>query len=81
MVAGKFVPVRFLSIMSHFIIVVTMFWALDSNLKSCLPLEYTTADYDTKHTQLTVGLSVTVALFAVELLSFLTGMLLLQWNL
>jgi len=71
--AGKILPARFLSITAHIIINITIFWSKRANVLSCLPLKYTSSEFNTKDTQLTIGLSISLALLAIELLSFLAG--------
>lgn len=70
---GKFIPVRFLALIAHFVILVILLWSLDSSLKTCLPVGYTQDEYDQANTELTVGLSVAIALFGFEMISFLMG--------
>jgi len=70
---GSFIPIRFLSLTAHFVILVTLLWSLESNLKACLPLQYTQDEYNVQNTNLTVGLSVAIAFYAFEMLSFLFG--------
>uniref|UniRef100_A0A3B3D8S6 Transmembrane protein 107 n=1 Tax=Oryzias melastigma TaxID=30732 RepID=A0A3B3D8S6_ORYME len=67
------VPARFLTIIAHLVIVITIFWSRDNNVKACLPLEFTQEQYDTEDRKLVVALSVTLGLFAVELAGFFSG--------
>ncbi|CAM9266596.1 unnamed protein product [Lampetra planeri] len=67
------VPARFLTMVSHFVVVVTIFWSKESSVLGSLSPEATTAEVTSKETELTVALSLTIALFAVELSGFLSG--------
>ncbi|XP_065066676.1 transmembrane protein 107-like [Rhopilema esculentum] len=71
--AGIILPARFLCIMAHIIITITIFWSKNANVVACLPLRYTTTEYDTKDTELTVGLSISLGLLVIELISFFAG--------
>ncbi|KAJ8387892.1 hypothetical protein AAFF_G00149270 [Aldrovandia affinis] len=64
---------RFLTLTAHLVIVITIFWSRESNVLACLPLEFTQEEFNTQDTQLVVGLSVTLGLFAVELAGFFSG--------
>ncbi|XP_069339445.1 transmembrane protein 107 isoform X1 [Eulemur rufifrons] len=67
------VPSRFLTLLAHLVVVITLFWSRDSNILACLPLRFTPEEYEKQDTQLVVALSVTLGLFAVELAGFLSG--------
>ncbi|XP_053378588.1 transmembrane protein 107-like [Mercenaria mercenaria] len=45
------VPARFLTIVSHLVLVLVIFWSRRPNIESCLPSTYTQADYDKKDLQ------------------------------
>uniref|UniRef100_F6QLU0 Transmembrane protein 107 n=1 Tax=Bos taurus TaxID=9913 RepID=F6QLU0_BOVIN len=47
--------------------------AQDSNIQACLPLKFTPEEYEKQDIQLVAALSVTLALFAVELAGFFLG--------
>ncbi|XP_032836711.1 transmembrane protein 107-like isoform X2 [Petromyzon marinus] len=74
------VPARFLTMVSHLVVVVTIFWSKEVSVLGSLPLEATKAEVTSKETELTVALSVTIALFAVELLGFLSGVTTLNYT-
>ncbi|KAG9338963.1 hypothetical protein JZ751_024354 [Albula glossodonta] len=61
------VPARFLTLTAHLVIVITIFWSRESNVRACLPLDFTQEEFNAQDTQLVVALSVTLGLFAVEL--------------
>ncbi|KAG7267341.1 hypothetical protein CRUP_031728 [Coryphaenoides rupestris] len=70
---SSLVPARFLTITAHLVIVITIFWSRDNNVKASLPLVFTQEQYDKEDTNLVVGLSVTLGLFAIELAGFFSG--------
>nr|XP_002130259.1 transmembrane protein 107-like isoform X1 [Ciona intestinalis] len=72
-VAQSLVPARFLVLIAHLVIVITMFWSLDINLPACLPASFTTAQYNEKQTLLIVLLSITLGMFLIELGGFVSG--------
>ncbi|KAK0145396.1 Transmembrane protein 107 [Merluccius polli] len=72
-VVSSLVPARFLTITAHLVIVITIFWSRDNNVKAGLPLDFTQEQYDKEDTDLVVGLSVTLGLFAVELAGFFSA--------
>ncbi|XP_006151813.1 transmembrane protein 107 isoform X1 [Tupaia chinensis] len=67
------VPSRFLTLLAHLVVVITLFWSRDSNVQACLPLKFTPEEYERQDIQLVAALSVTLGLFAVELAGFLSG--------
>uniref|UniRef100_A0A2K5V603 Transmembrane protein 107 n=1 Tax=Macaca fascicularis TaxID=9541 RepID=A0A2K5V603_MACFA len=73
------VPSRFLTLLAHLVVVITLFWSRDSNILACLPLRFTPEEYDKQDIhplplcRLVAALSVTLGLFAVELAGFLSG--------
>uniref|UniRef100_A0A3Q3VTF0 Transmembrane protein 107 n=1 Tax=Mola mola TaxID=94237 RepID=A0A3Q3VTF0_MOLML len=70
---SSLVPARFLTIIAHFVIVVTIFWSRENNVKACLPLDFTQAQYDTEDRKLVVALAVTLGMFVIELAGFFSG--------
>ncbi|XP_037085785.1 transmembrane protein 107-like [Pollicipes pollicipes] len=67
------VPARFLSIMSHLTLCLTLLMAREDNVEACLPFEYSPDEFGAKDTQLVVGLSLAIALMLFELLGFFLG--------
>ncbi|XP_055223410.1 transmembrane protein 107 isoform X3 [Gorilla gorilla gorilla] len=73
------VPSRFLTLLAHLVVVITLFWSRDSNIQACLPLTFTPEEYDKQDIhplplcRLVAALSATLGLFAVELAGFLSG--------
>nr|XP_061789227.1 transmembrane protein 107-like isoform X2 [Nerophis lumbriciformis] len=70
---NSLVPARFLTIIAHLVIVITIFWTREYNVEACLPLEFTQEQYNREDLKLVVGLSVTLVLFAIELAGFFSG--------
>ena len=65
--ASGLVPTRFLSLISHFVLTVTVLMSREENVMACLPLEYSDIEYDRKDTELASGLGVTIGLLAIEM--------------
>ncbi|XP_067412565.1 transmembrane protein 107 isoform X1 [Emydura macquarii macquarii] len=40
------VPARFLTLTAHLVIVITIFWSRDNNVRASLPLQYTQQEYE-----------------------------------
>ncbi|XP_042606504.1 transmembrane protein 107 like isoform X1 [Cyprinus carpio] len=76
-VVSSLVPARFLTLIAHLVIVIIIFWSRrlpqENSVRACLPLDYTNQEYSLEDTRLVVALSVTLGLFAVELVGFLCG--------
>ncbi|GAA6220647.1 transmembrane protein 107 isoform X2 [Lates japonicus] len=70
---NSLVPARFLTIIAHLVIVITIFWSRENNVKACLPLDFTQEQYDNEDKKLVVALAVTLGLFAIELAGFFSG--------
>ncbi|XP_024917637.1 transmembrane protein 107 isoform X3 [Cynoglossus semilaevis] len=70
---SSLVPARFLTIIAHLVIVITIFWSRENNVKASLPLEFTQEQYDSEDQKLVVALAVTLGLFAIELSGFFSG--------
>ncbi|XP_053096522.1 transmembrane protein 107 like isoform X2 [Pangasianodon hypophthalmus] len=43
---SSLVPARFLTLIAHLVIVITIFWSRENNVKACLPLTYTVEEYN-----------------------------------
>ncbi|XP_030043302.1 transmembrane protein 107 isoform X3 [Microcaecilia unicolor] len=72
-VVNSLVPSRFLTLVAHLVIVITIFWSRENNVLACLPPTYTKEEYSSRDTEMIVALSVTLGLFAIELAGFLSG--------
>ncbi|XP_054882848.1 transmembrane protein 107-like isoform X3 [Poeciliopsis prolifica] len=70
---SSLVPARFLTLIAHLVIVITIFWSRENNVKACLPLDFTQEQYDSEDKKLLVGLGITLGLFAIELTGFFSG--------
>ncbi|XP_040856685.1 transmembrane protein 107 isoform X5 [Ochotona curzoniae] len=40
------VPSRFLTLLAHLVVVITLFWSRDSNVQACLPIRFTREEYE-----------------------------------
>ncbi|XP_033642346.1 transmembrane protein 107-like isoform X2 [Asterias rubens] len=67
------IPARFLCLIAHLVVAVTILWARDANVKASLPLVYTQEDYYNIDTGLIVGLILTLVFLALELVGFVSG--------
>uniref|UniRef100_A0A1I8IAG0 Transmembrane protein 107 n=2 Tax=Macrostomum lignano TaxID=282301 RepID=A0A1I8IAG0_9PLAT len=67
------IPARFLVLISHIVITVTIFISRDLHIKASLSTTYTTAEYNAEDLKFIIVLAVSCFLFAFELLSFLFG--------
>uniref|UniRef100_A0A8C1H6T1 Transmembrane protein 107 n=1 Tax=Cyprinus carpio carpio TaxID=630221 RepID=A0A8C1H6T1_CYPCA len=72
-VVNSLVPARFLTLIAHLVIVIIIFWSRVRPSPVVEPLDYTNEEYRSEDTRLVVALSVTLGLFAVELVGFLCG--------
>ncbi|XP_076010868.1 transmembrane protein 107-like isoform X1 [Genypterus blacodes] len=70
---SSLVPARFLTITAHLVIVITIFWSRENNVKACLPLDFTQEQYNEEDKKLVVALAVTLGLFAIEFAGFFSG--------
>ncbi|XP_041843583.1 transmembrane protein 107 like isoform X2 [Melanotaenia boesemani] len=70
---NSLVPARFLTILAHLVIVITIFWSRENNVKASLPLDFTKEQFDAEDRQLVVALAVTLGLFGIELAGFFSG--------
>ncbi|XP_023344131.1 transmembrane protein 107 isoform X2 [Eurytemora carolleeae] len=62
------VPARFLCLISHLILSITLLMSKQENIKACLPLEYTEDMMYRKETELTAGLGVAIGLMGIEMI-------------
>ena len=71
--ASGLVPTRFLTLIAHLLLTITILISREENVKACLPFEYTENQYERKDVELSVGLSVAIGLLGIELLGFFSG--------
>ena len=69
-----FAHFRFMTMIAHLILCVSVLLSRDANVKACLPFDYSEDDYSRKDTELAAGLSVAIALLFIEYLGFLSGL-------
>ncbi|XP_012692776.1 transmembrane protein 107 isoform X3 [Clupea harengus] len=72
-VISSLVPARFLTLIAHLVIVITIFWSRENNVRASLPLQFTEEEYNEVDTRLVIALSVTLGLFFIELAGFFSG--------
>eukprot|EP00118_Oscarella_pearsei_P004194 m.17443 g.17443 ORF g.17443 m.17443 type:complete len:137 (+) comp27504_c0_seq8:86-496(+) len=74
MILHNVVPARFLTIIAHLVITITIFFSREENVLSCIPDDFSEDEKNEKDKQLLVALSLSLACFVIELIGFLTGM-------
>uniref|UniRef100_T1HE65 Transmembrane protein 107 n=1 Tax=Rhodnius prolixus TaxID=13249 RepID=T1HE65_RHOPR len=71
--ADTIVPARFLTLLANLIILILSLWSRESNVLASLPIEFEEDDYNSVHKELTIGLSVGIALIGIEFIGFFSG--------
>jgi len=71
--ASGLVPARFLCILAHLILSLTILISREDNVLACLTLDYTAKEFARKDTELAAGLGVAIGLMVIELIGFLSG--------
>ncbi len=71
--ASSLIPTRFVTLVSHLILLVAVLHAVDEKLHACLPFEHTQSELDRKRVELSTGLGVALGLLLLELLGFFSG--------
>ncbi|XP_050018590.1 transmembrane protein 107 isoform X3 [Alexandromys fortis] len=59
------VPSRFLTLLAHLVVVITLFWSRESNIQACLPLKFTPEEYEKQDVHLIPALTETALFIAV----------------
>ncbi|KYB25427.1 Transmembrane protein 107-like Protein [Tribolium castaneum] len=72
--ASELIPAKFLVLVAHFTICVLLLWNSPQSVKACLTQEASEEVFRIHHTQLVVGLSVSVGMICFELFIFLIGL-------
>ncbi|XP_045125634.1 transmembrane protein 107-like [Portunus trituberculatus] len=67
------IPARFLTLTSHLVLLVTILMAREENVLACLPVEYSSSEYSLRDGEFLGGLVAGIALTALELIGFITG--------
>ena len=65
--ASGLVPTRFLTLISHLVLTLTVLMAREDNVLACLPLDHTPVEFSRKDTELAAGLGVAIGLMAIEM--------------
>ncbi|CAG9585097.1 unnamed protein product [Danaus chrysippus] len=71
--AGTLIPARFLTLLGHFCVLVTLLWENNQSVRLCLPSHYIDSHFQTYHKRLVVGLAVSVVFIAIEFITFILG--------
>ena len=71
--ASGLVPTRFLTLIAHLIICITLILSREDNIKACLPYNHSEEDLHRKDVELSTGLGIAIGLLVVELVGFLSG--------
>ncbi|XP_068249645.1 transmembrane protein 107-like [Palaemon carinicauda] len=67
------IPARFLTLVSHLVLLINILLARDENVKACLPHEYSQTEYNKRDAELLGGVIAGIALIAIEFIGFITG--------
>lgn len=70
----RLIPAKFLTLIAHLAVALTILWSSRESVKICLPEEHTQRAYDVQHTQLVLGMSLSITIILIELLAFLLGL-------
>ncbi|XP_053542405.1 transmembrane protein 107 like isoform X5 [Ictalurus punctatus] len=62
---SSLVPARFLTLITHLVIVITIFWSRENSVKACLPLTYTVEEYNIEDVRVIPALYEMILLIAV----------------
>lgn len=76
MMPSSLIPLRFMALLGHLVIVVVILWTRDEVVKVCVDWDQPESlgqQMQSKNTEMTVAFSLTIACVAIELLCFLTG--------
>ncbi|RDD42393.1 Transmembrane protein 107, partial [Trichoplax sp. H2] len=65
---ASLIPVRFLTIIAHLALTISLFWTKDANLRLCLPTGYTQAQYTQKDLHALPAFVEICVIFAVSVL-------------
>eukprot|EP00048_Salpingoeca_helianthica_P018166 m.241092 g.241092 ORF g.241092 m.241092 type:complete len:141 (-) comp23970_c0_seq1:24-446(-) len=71
--SASLLPARFMLLVAHFIMAVSIFWSRERNLDNCLAARASSSDRTTKENEMIAALSLMMVAFAVELVGFLSG--------
>nr|XP_046917259.1 transmembrane protein 107-like isoform X1 [Dermatophagoides farinae] len=67
------ISLRFISLVAHLVLVILFISNRDYNVRLCLSWNHSDKEYWSKDYELVVGLSLSIVLLILELLSFITG--------
>ncbi|XP_072174469.1 transmembrane protein 107-like [Diadema setosum] len=73
MTITNLIPARFLCLIAHLVILITLIWSRDANVRACLPEVYTAEQYNSVDTALIIGLALSIVFLSIELIGFMAG--------
>ena len=59
---------------AHLILTITLLLSRDENVRACLPLDHTRAEFERKDVELATGLGAAIGLLIIEFMGFLSGL-------
>ena len=65
---------RFLTMVAHLVITITLLLSRDENVRACLPLDHTKLDFARKDVELATGLGAAIGLLIIEFMGFFSGL-------
>ncbi|XP_054157275.1 transmembrane protein 107-like [Oppia nitens] len=73
MVASQLIPMRFIVMMGHLVLIILLLWDRDHSVRSCIHWEFEKSEYYAKDVELIIGLSLSLIFIVIEFLGFLSG--------
>lgn len=73
MAITNLIPARFLCLVAHLVIAVTLIWSRDANVRACLPESFTDDQYQSVDVGLIIGLSLSILFLLIEIIGFMSG--------
>nr|XP_054768223.1 transmembrane protein 107-like [Lytechinus pictus] len=67
MALTNLIPARFLCLIAHLVITVTLIWSRDANVRACLPETYTDTEYNSVDVAYIFGLSLVIVFLVTKL--------------
>ncbi|CAG9784009.1 unnamed protein product [Diatraea saccharalis] len=72
--ASTLIPARFLTLIGHLCVVVTLLWESKQSVRHCLPSQYHSNYIQIYHNRLIAGFAVSIAFILIELTTFILGL-------
>ena len=73
MISESIVPVKFLSCISHILMIITLFWSYEQNIKSGLPLNYSNSDHLSAEASIIICLILSLVMQVFEITILFIG--------